>query len=126
MIGCCRKFIAHYGSIIKPLTKLLMKNNATTFQKLEQAMSSTTIFVLPNFRETFFVETDASYLGIGVVLMQRGMPLAFLSKAFGSKNKGSPTHNKGVNSNSYGISGNIIFFQIHFFIKVSSLEFHLK
>jgi len=50
-------------------------------------MSSTPVLVLPNFQEVFDVETDASDVSIGAVLMQKGQPIAFLSKALGEVHK---------------------------------------
>jgi hypothetical protein len=43
---------------------------------------------LPNFSKPFSIEIDASGHGIGVVLLQDGHPLAFLSKALGPKSMG--------------------------------------
>ena len=50
-------------------------------------MSSTPVLALPNFQEVFEVETDAFDEGIGAVLMQKGQPIAFLSKALGETHK---------------------------------------
>lgn len=36
---------------------------------------------LPNFNDKFIIEIDASSTGMGVVLVQKGHPLAFASKA---------------------------------------------
>lgn len=51
------------------------------FEKLKLAMTSAPVLTLPNFSKPFVIETDASSQGIGVVMMQDGHPLAFLSKA---------------------------------------------
>jgi hypothetical protein len=40
------------------------------------------------------VETDASDLGMGAVLMQDGHPISYLSKSFCDKNKGLSTYEK--------------------------------
>lgn len=41
---------------------------------------------MPDFDKTFIVETNASYNSIGVVLMQEGQPIAYLSKALSPRN----------------------------------------
>ena len=51
-------------------------------------MSTTPVLLLPDFNVPFVVETDASEIGIGAVLMQNDHPVAFLSKALG------PAHRK--------------------------------
>jgi hypothetical protein len=38
--------------------------------------------------EPFYIDTDASGSGIGIVLHQRGHPLAFISKTLSSRNQG--------------------------------------
>lgn len=53
--------------------------------QLKDALVSATILAVPDFTKTFIVETDASSCGIGVVLMQQGRPLAYLSNALGPR-----------------------------------------
>ena len=84
----------HYGIIAKPLTNLLKHKEFhwspeadAAFQQLKQAMCDTPVLALPNFKELFLVETDACMNGIGVVLMQRNRPIAYLSKALSEKNQ---------------------------------------
>ena len=50
-------------------------------------MMCTPVLALPNFTEPFTIETDACGDGIGAVLMQKGQPIAFLSKALGDKHQ---------------------------------------
>jgi len=94
LTGYYRKFVKGYGIIAKSLTNLLRHKQfqwnpkaQTAFDEIKIAMSHTPVLTLPNFQEPFTVETDACADGIGAVLMQKGQPIAFLSKALGEKHK---------------------------------------
>jgi hypothetical protein len=94
LTGYYRTFVQNYGMITKSLTQLLTKKGfewsaaaTDAFLTLKTAMSSTPVLALPDFNLPFTVETDACETGIGAVLMQRGHPVAYMSKALGVMNQ---------------------------------------
>ena len=71
-----RRFVKVYGIISKPLTELLKKGNfhwdskaEDTFMRLRRAMEEVLELAPPDFSKPFVLETDASNMGIGAVLM---------------------------------------------------------
>src|SRR6185503_6343241 len=88
LAGYYRKFVQNFGLLSKPLTNLLKKGELfvwtsihdEAFLLLKKALSSTPVLALPDFTKTFVIETDASDKGIGVVLLQDGHPLAYVSR----------------------------------------------
>jgi hypothetical protein len=55
---------------------------------------TTPVLALPNFNETFVVETDACSRGVDAVLLQNNHPIAFISKALGPRLHGLSTYEK--------------------------------
>lgn len=87
LIGYYRKFICRYAYIAAPLTDLLKKESfkwfvqaQDAFEAFKLAVTSTPVLALPNFDLPFELETDASGVGIGVVLAQMGHPIAYFSQ----------------------------------------------
>ncbi|KAJ3690052.1 hypothetical protein LUZ61_019216 [Rhynchospora tenuis] len=64
------------------------------FDQLKLAMSTAPVLTLPDYSKQFIIETDASALGLGAVLMQDNKPIAYLSKSLGLKNQGLSTYEK--------------------------------
>jgi hypothetical protein len=52
------------------------------------------VLALPDFSQQFVVQTDASDIGIGVVLTQAGHPIAFISKALSKRSQMMSTYEK--------------------------------
>ena len=52
------------------------------------------MLTIPDFEKQFVLETDASDVGLGAMLMQNEHPVAYLSKAFCPKNQALSTYEK--------------------------------
>ena len=86
LTGYYRKFIHQYGQIVAPLTALLKKKAFVwslqaeeAFQALKVAVCQPPVLALPNFSKPFTIECDAFGIGLGAMLMQDHMPIAFHS-----------------------------------------------
>uniref|UniRef100_A0A8R7UGS9 Reverse transcriptase domain-containing protein n=1 Tax=Triticum urartu TaxID=4572 RepID=A0A8R7UGS9_TRIUA len=92
LTGYYRRFVKNYGKICRPLHDMLKKETfqrgptqKQAFQLLKQTMTSCPVLAIPDFSLPFTIEADACATGLGAVLMQKGSPLAFLSKSLGPK-----------------------------------------
>lgn len=69
------------------MLKLLNKDNYVwtiisqqAFDSLKQALVTAPVLAIPDFTKTSIIEIDASGKAIGVVLMQEGHLISFISK----------------------------------------------
>nr|XP_016466898.1 PREDICTED: UDP-glycosyltransferase 73E1-like [Nicotiana tabacum] len=83
-----------YGQISKPLTDLLKRDSfkcarkaTATFQSLKNTLTTASVLALPDFSLIFTVETDACDVGIGVVIMKKCHPIAYLSKGLSQQHQ---------------------------------------
>jgi len=90
LTGYYRKFVKNYSIVARALNNLLKKSQfgwheevETAFLAFKQAMTTTPMLAMPNFKDVFTVETDASRDDIGAILTQQGKPVAFMSRALG-------------------------------------------
>ena len=89
LTGYYRRFIRGYAHIASPLTSLLCKGAFQwgeqahhAFAHLKRALSTAPVLALPDFHSTFYIDTDASGVAMGAVLIQHGHPLSYFSKTF--------------------------------------------
>lgn len=95
------RFIARYAVIATPLMELLKKDAFewsgeadSSFQNLKSAMVFAPVLRLPNFDRPFYIETYASDLGIGAVLLQDGHLIAYFSKKLGPRCRVASNYHK--------------------------------
>ncbi|KAG1956974.1 gag-pol fusion protein [Pimephales promelas] len=94
MAGWYRRFVPNFSARVAPLTDLTRKNCPNqicwteeameAFQDIKAAVCEEPVLYCPNFEEPFVLQTDASDIGIGAVLLQGGSdnrhPVAYVSR----------------------------------------------
>ncbi|GJW72415.1 putative reverse transcriptase domain-containing protein [Tanacetum coccineum] len=88
LAGYYRRFIENFSKIAKSLTILTQKSKTfewgeeqeLTFQTLKDKLCNAPVLALPDGPEDFVVYCDASGIGLGYVLMQRGKVIAYASR----------------------------------------------
>ncbi|XP_028112931.1 uncharacterized protein LOC114311047 [Camellia sinensis] len=94
------RFVKDFSKLAMPLTQLTQKNvqfdwndqRESTFQKLKTRLVTALILTLPNGTDGFQIYSDASYKGLGCVLMQNGKVIAYASRQLRPHEKNYPTH----------------------------------
>lgn len=81
LVGYYRKFVPNFSAISAPLSDLTKKGQPSkvrwgpeqenAFATLINQLSQSPILCLPDFEKEFILQTDASDIGIGAVLLQR-------------------------------------------------------
>ena len=100
LAGYYRRFVEGFSSIVAPMTKLLQKkvpfewkeSQQKSFEKLKEVLTNALVLVQPKFGKDFVVYSDASYVGLGCVLMQKGKVVAYASRQLRVHEKNYPTH----------------------------------
>jgi hypothetical protein len=100
MAGYYRRFIEGFSKISRPMTALLAKKVEfkwtqkcqEAFEELKEKLSTTPVLVLPDVHKPFSVYCDASYTGLGCVLMQEGRVVAYSSRQLKIHERNYPTH----------------------------------
>lgn len=89
-----------FSKIASPLTQLTQKNTPfewtdkqeRCFQELKNRLVSASILALPTGADGFVIYNDASYNGLGCVLMLNGKVIAYASRQLKTNKKNYPTH----------------------------------
>ncbi|GJT88311.1 putative reverse transcriptase domain-containing protein [Tanacetum coccineum] len=100
LAGYYRRFIKNFSKIAKPLTVLTQKSKTfdwgeeqeNAFQTLKDKLCNAPVLALPDGPKDFVVYCDASGLGLGCVLMQRGKVIAYASRQLKIHEKNYTTH----------------------------------
>ena len=87
MIDYYQCFIEGFSKIVRPMTALLAnkvefkwtQKCQEAFEALKEKLLTSPVLVLPDVHKTFSVYCDASYTGMGCVLMQEGKVVAYSS-----------------------------------------------
>ncbi|KAJ0937111.1 putative nucleotidyltransferase, Ribonuclease H [Helianthus annuus] len=100
LAGYYRRFIQDFSKIALPLTKLTRKEEKfvwgikqeEAFQTLKEKLTHAPVLTLPEGTEDMVVYSDASQLGLGCVLMQRGKVIAYASRQLKIHENKYPVH----------------------------------
>ncbi|CAA7026197.1 unnamed protein product [Microthlaspi erraticum] len=97
-----RRFVRDFSTVAAPLTAVIKKNvpfhwvetQKLAFKTLKERLTQSPVLALPDFEVMFEVECDASGLGLGAVLQQRGRPVAYFSEKLSGATLNYPTYDK--------------------------------
>ncbi|GJV88246.1 putative reverse transcriptase domain-containing protein [Tanacetum coccineum] len=100
LAGYCRRFIKNFSNIAKSLTILTQKSKTFNwgeeheyaFQTLKDKLCNAPVLALLDRSEDFVVYCDASRIGLGCMLMQRGKVIAYASRQLKIHKNNYTTH----------------------------------
>lgn len=106
-VGWYRRFIHDFSTITAPLTDTLRKSNKfsltpealQSFHELKKRLVSSPILSSPDFEKHFYVQCDASNVGVGAVLFQKDEndgehPIEYFSKKLNTAQRNYSTTEK--------------------------------
>ena len=100
LAGYYRRFIENVSRIACPITRLTRKGVSfdwndkceESFQELKKRLTTTPLLITPVSREMYTVFYDASRVGLGCVLMQKGRVVDYASRQLKKHEENYPTH----------------------------------
>jgi len=100
LAGYYRRFVEGFSKRVNPLTQLTRKDHPFTltneceacFDDMKRRLMTAPVLVIPGPTKTFKVYCDASYQGLGCMLMQEKRPVGYASRQLKVHEKNYPTH----------------------------------
>ena len=88
LVGYYRRFVEGFSKMVSPLTQLTRKGQPfsltdeceTCFEDMKRRLTTAPVLAIPDTTKIFKVYYDASYQGLGCVLMQDKRPVAYASR----------------------------------------------
>ncbi|MCO5570946.1 hypothetical protein L7F22_024676 [Adiantum nelumboides] len=99
-----RRSIKDFSLILAPVTDTTKGSQnfkwtpeaQKAFEEIKVVMTTLPVLKLPEFDKPFEIHADASRIALGVVLMQEGRPVAYISKKFSDREKRWATHEQDM------------------------------
>jgi len=100
LAGYYRRFVEGFSKMVSPLTQLTRKNQPFSwtdeceacFEDMKRRLTTAPVLAIPDTTKMFEVYSDASYQGLGCVLMQDKQLVAYASRQLKVQEKNYPTH----------------------------------
>jgi len=121
-----RRFDLNFSSLASPLNELVkkdtpfcwMEKHEQAFQRLKAQLTNASILALPNSVQTFELAYDASGVGIGVVLLQGGHPIAYFSEKLHGATLNYPIYNKELYAHVRALHESLKYFKSQHKLKI--------
>jgi hypothetical protein len=102
LAGFYHRFVRDFSSIAAPLHELTKRDvpfawsdsQEVAFRTLKDKLTHAPLLQLPDFNKLFELECDASGIGLGVVLLQEGKPVAYFSEKLSGASLKYSTYDK--------------------------------
>ena len=101
MVSFYRRFIKHFSTLVAPITECMKvrvfkwtQEAKESFESIKRKMTIASVLTLPNFSKVFELDYDASNVGIGAVLSQKGRPISLFSEKLNNAKRKYSTYDK--------------------------------
>ena len=100
LAGYYRKYVENFSKVARPMFKLLKKGirfqwnerHTIAFEELKKRLTTAPVLAMPDCSKPFEVYCDASFEGLGCVLMQEGKVIAYASRQLRPHEVNYPVH----------------------------------